>query len=222
MIDFEPKRALEEITSGLDHLHSLNVVHRDIKPQNILISAQKTRSRHGKGRTGHRMLISDFGLCKKLDDDHASSTSTGGTRGWQAPEILRIRLEERLINLTARDGMGDVIPSSSNNTPWSLAQRRLTKSVDIFPLGCLFYYTLTKGRHPYGDEFEREMNILKDAKDLFGVEKFGEEAKDLVTKMLNPEPNQRSVLHLSRISTFLSLKLRPDTTMCLEHPYFTE
>jgi serine/threonine-protein kinase/endoribonuclease IRE1 len=66
--------------------------------------------------------------------------------------------------------------------------------MDIFPLGCLFYYTLTKGRHPYGGEFERELNILRDTKDLSGVEIFGEEglkAKDLIMKMLNPEPNQR-------------------------------
>ena len=171
------------------------------------------------------MLISDFGLCKRLDDDQSTSgTSAAGTRGWQAPEILRIKLEKSFIRLTARDIVGDVMPSSSKNTP--LAQRKLTKSMDIFPLGCLFYYTLTKGRHPYGDEFVREMNILKDAKDLFGVEKLGEEglkAKDLIAKMLNPEPKQRCVPQLSRNLPFEFQAFdRPDTTTCLEHPYFTE
>jgi serine/threonine-protein kinase/endoribonuclease IRE1 len=42
--------------------------------------------------------------------------------------------------------------------------------VDIFALGCLFYYTLTSGDHPFGDKFEREVNILKGAVSLDGLE----------------------------------------------------
>jgi serine/threonine-protein kinase/endoribonuclease IRE1 len=58
----------------------------------------------------------------------------------------------------------------------------------------LFYYTLTNGGHPYGDRYEREVNIMKDAKDLSGVERFGEEgteAKDLITRMLDFDPTSR-------------------------------
>ena len=70
---------------------------------------------------------------------------------------------------------------------------KLTKSLDVFPLGCLFYYTLTKGRHPYGHEFLRDMNILMDRKDVGVLDELGEEggqAKDLITKMLDPEPSR--------------------------------
>jgi len=78
--------------------------------------------------------------------------------------------------------------------------------VDIFALGCLFYYTLTSGGHPYGDRFEREVNILKNVKSLEGLERFGEEGSDaaqLISSMLNPEASNR-----------------PDTTSCLLHPFF--
>jgi len=78
--------------------------------------------------------------------------------------------------------------------------------VDIFALGCLFYYTLTNGCHPFGDRFEREVNILKNAKCLNGLERFGEEgsdAVDLIEAMLNPEASGR-----------------PDTTTILLHPFF--
>jgi serine/threonine-protein kinase/endoribonuclease IRE1 len=71
---------------------------------------------------------------------------------------------------------------------------RLTKSVDIFALGCLFYYVLTNGLHPFGDRFEREVNILKNTKSLDGLAQFGEEgseAVDLITKMLDPEAYNR-------------------------------
>ena len=50
---------LRQATQGLAHLHSLDIVHRDIKPHNVLISMP--------GKKGEvRAMISDFGLCKKL------------------------------------------------------------------------------------------------------------------------------------------------------------
>ncbi|KAJ7638294.1 hypothetical protein FB45DRAFT_902455 [Roridomyces roridus] len=207
-IAFDPKRALRQIASGLRHLHGLKLVHRDIKPQNILVSG-------GAGRGGaHRMLISDFGLCKKLDVDQTSflPTSHGamaaGTVGWRAPEILRGE-----VNLNELGAPGDDASVSSQGSVASGASgatagkpTRLTKSVDIFALGCLFFYTLTNGGHPFGDRFEREANIIKDAKSLQGLERFGEEgeeAMDLITCMLHPDAHER-----------------PNTTTCLLHPFF--
>lgn len=35
-----------------------------------------------------------------------------------------------------------------------------TQKVDIFSLGCVFYYLMSKGHHPFGQRFERESNIL--------------------------------------------------------------
>jgi serine/threonine-protein kinase/endoribonuclease IRE1 len=72
-IVFDPKKALRQITSGLKHLHALKLVHRDIKPQNILVSGAKPGP---GGKNTYRMLISDFGLCKKLDVDQTSFLPT--------------------------------------------------------------------------------------------------------------------------------------------------
>lgn len=207
---FDPKRALRQITSGLRHLHSLKIVHRDIKPQNILISAQKkgTSGRDG----GRRMLISDFGLCKKLEIDQTSFLPTAhgamaaGTVGWRAPEILRgeVKLDDSISDDHSQSSRGSV--STAVNGSTSGKPTRLTKSVDIFALGCLFYYVLTNGLHPFGDRFEREVNILKNTKSLDGLNQFGEEgleAVDLITNMLDPESSKR-----------------PNTTSCLVHPFF--
>jgi serine/threonine-protein kinase/endoribonuclease IRE1 len=195
-IAFEPKRALEQITSGLRHLHALKIIHRDIKPQNILISSAK----QGSGRqAGYRMLISDFGLCKKLDVDQTSFLPTAhgamaaGTAGWRAPEILRgeVKLDESATDGSQSSKGGTPTRSTGLGTP-----TRLTKSVDIFALGCLFHYTLTNGNHPFGDRFEREVNILKNEKCLDGLERFGEEgseAVDLISRMLNPQAIERFV-----------------------------
>ncbi|PSR81760.1 hypothetical protein PHLCEN_2v6269 [Hermanssonia centrifuga] len=207
-IAFEPKKALRQITSGLRHLHALKIVHRDIKPQNILISSAKK----GVGESaGHRMLISDFGLCKKLEIDQTSFLPTAhgamaaGTVGWRAPEILRgeVKLDESggEESQSSRGSIGLPPDGSTTGRP-----TRLTKSVDIFALGCLFYYVLSNGGHPFGDRYERESNIMKDTKSLDALDRFGEEgsdAADLICKMLSPEAYAR-----------------PDTSTCLLHPYF--
>ena len=64
---------MRQVASGLRHLDGLGFMHRDIKPQNILISSSSSSS----GRQGGtRMLTSDFGLCKKLDVDQSSFLPT--------------------------------------------------------------------------------------------------------------------------------------------------
>lgn len=56
------------------------------------------------------MLISDFGLCKKLGNDETSFLPTrhgplgAGTVGWRAPEILR---REVSLDVLAIEGTGD-------------------------------------------------------------------------------------------------------------------
>lgn len=60
-------------------------VHRDIKPQNVLLSFPDNKG-------GLKVMISDFGLCKKLNYGKASfSRRSGitGTEGWIAPEMIR-------------------------------------------------------------------------------------------------------------------------------------
>uniref|UniRef100_A0A0N4ZC80 non-specific serine/threonine protein kinase n=1 Tax=Parastrongyloides trichosuri TaxID=131310 RepID=A0A0N4ZC80_PARTI len=116
---------LQQATDGVAHLHHLNIVHRDIKPQNILLSKNN--------QTGHiRVLISDFGLCKRLKIDANSISRVSGmtgTEGWMAPETLN-------------------------------SEASVTVAVDIFALGCIYYYVLSDGKHPFGDTIKRQDNIL--------------------------------------------------------------
>ena len=115
---------LEQISKGLQYLHSRDIIHCDIRPQNVLISAPIRP-------TGDRKaIITDFRISNELASDHIPLSLTM-TDGWIAPEVLL----------------------SEDNT------FRPNKSVDVFALGCLFYYLLTNGKHPFGDRFHRQGNV---------------------------------------------------------------
>ncbi|KAL0938305.1 serine threonine kinase irei [Colletotrichum truncatum] len=191
---------LYQITNGINHLHQLRIVHRDLKPQNILVNVDK----HGKPR----LLVSDFGLCKKLEGGQSSFGATtgraAGTSGWRAPELL--------LDDDARDtAMVDSINSGSGSILVGsdmVSGRRATRSIDIFSLGLVFFYVLTNGLHPFdcGDRYMREVNIRKGNFNLSPLDSLGDaapEAKHLITQMLSPDPKER-----------------PTAREVLAHPFF--
>eukprot|EP00062_Callorhinchus_milii_P019916 gi/632974979/ref/XP_007903973.1/ PREDICTED: serine/threonine-protein kinase/endoribonuclease IRE2 [Callorhinchus milii] len=172
-LNLDPVIMLFQAMSGLAHLHSLNIVHRDLKPRNILLSLPNS---HGN----IRVVISDFGLCKKLSvGRHSFSLRSGipGTEGWIAPEVLQEEPKDRP-----------------------------TFAIDIFSAGCVFYYVVSKGKHPFSDTLHRQSNILLGT---YCLDHFKEEnhenvvGKDLIEQMISGDPQQR-----------------PSAQHVLKHPFF--
>lgn len=193
---------LYQITNGISHLHNLRIVHRDLKPQNILVNM-------GKGGKA-RLLVSDFGLCKKLEGGQSSFGATtgraAGTSGWRAPELL-LDDDSRdisMVDASTHSGSGSVLV----NDGLMPGSRRATRAIDIFSLGLVFFYVLTNGSHPFdcGDRYMREVNIRKGEYNLQLLESLGdfaEEAKDLIASMLEADP-----------------KRRPPAREVMAHPFF--
>lgn len=161
-----------QLALGLQHLHALHIIHRDLKPANVLLD--------------HRAVvrIADMGLARKVrlscvgtgysralqmgPDEFSVSggslkSAMAGSLGWRPPEICKVH-HAALADPTASPGAArlhlskkmDVRTLTHSTTDHFL----LTLLAQIFALGCIFYYVVTKGKHPFGQPFEREANIL--------------------------------------------------------------
>uniref|UniRef100_A0A7I4Y3A0 non-specific serine/threonine protein kinase n=1 Tax=Haemonchus contortus TaxID=6289 RepID=A0A7I4Y3A0_HAECO len=167
-IAIDPTELLHQATEGLAHLHIMQIVHRDMKPQNVLLSTA--------GARGVRAVISDFGLCKRVQPGrHSLSKRSGlaGTDGWIAPEALT---------------------SQSTSFP-----------VDVFSLGCIFYYVLSDGNHPFGDSLHRQTNIINGDYVLREIKEDVNVSVSLIESMIQKVPADR-----------------PSIQCVLAHPFFWE
>ncbi|PBK59950.1 kinase-like protein [Armillaria solidipes] len=79
--DPDRHRLALDITRGMNYLHTLSIVHGDLKGDNILITDDR------------RAVIADFGISFVMGGTtfatSSSSSPNGGTARWQAPEVLK-------------------------------------------------------------------------------------------------------------------------------------
>lgn len=73
------------MASALHHCHSLGVVHRDVKPENVFISAWKFDS---NGRKVPSLKLGDFGTATQLSPGEEIK-QTVGTLSYLAPEMVQ-------------------------------------------------------------------------------------------------------------------------------------
>ena len=131
--------ALYQMANGLLYIHQKECIFRDIKPENILISFPSVTGRV-------QLKISNFGFTKHLKRGVSDSMSgVRGTENWFAPELLL--LLDNFDSLVARCDVRS----------------------DIFSMGCVFGYFLTRGTHPFGKILCKIMNQIYEGQyDLSG------------------------------------------------------
>jgi eukaryotic-like serine/threonine-protein kinase len=126
---FQPEEAVEmmrQVCRALEAAHAVGVIHRDLKPQNIM------RDKQG------RVVVMDFGLARLLDS-HGGMTQTGaivGTMEYMSPEQgLGKPLDERsdlfAVGLIFYELLTGKMPYQADSALASLVKRTHERAVPV-------------------------------------------------------------------------------------------
>lgn len=75
--EIEARFFMAQLLDGVDYLHTNRVIHRDLKPDNLLLSE------------GLQLKIADFGLAVQLPMNIKTVSKICGTPNFTAPEVIR-------------------------------------------------------------------------------------------------------------------------------------
>ncbi|MHB1863210.1 MAG: serine/threonine-protein kinase [Gemmatimonadaceae bacterium] len=116
----EVRRILRDVADALAYAHERGVVHRDIKPDNILLDADSGRP-----------MVTDFGIARAVSDGDSRLTATGmaiGTPAYMSPEqaagerVIDGRSDIYALGIVAYQMLAGEPPFSAGSTPAMLVK----------------------------------------------------------------------------------------------------
>ncbi len=144
---------LHQLAIGLEYIHQMKLIHRNIKPEHFLIWVNPVNTKEVV------MKWSGFESITEANERGTCSMSgIKGTSSWLAPEILKL--------LDDGEASGTEVK-----------QRGTVKS-DVFAEGLVFGYFMLKGLHLFGSRMQIKTNIIKnESVNLFSKSGFIAQAK---------------------------------------------
>ncbi|MBK8809343.1 MAG: protein kinase [Acidobacteria bacterium] len=166
------RKALEiaiQIASGLGEAHSAGIIHRDIKPDNIMI------------RKNGLIKILDFGIAKLVEGQ--INVSEANSASAELPGEIR---DQFLTN------PGSIIGTARYMSPEQARGKEIDSRSDIFSFGVLFYELLA-GNTPFPGETPLEIlgAIMQTAPKPLESTDIPCEIRDIVGKCLAKDPDER-------------------------------
>ena len=185
-----------QVTSALEEAHAAGIVHRDIKPDNIMI------------RRNGFVKVLDFGLAKLTDSEEEGETNSG------APTRAMVHTDT-----------GVVIGTSQYMSPEQARGKSVDARTDIWSLGIVLY-EMVAGRAPFGGETKTDVIVAIAKSEPLPLARFSQQVPEefewIVMKALrkNVEERYQSVRELG--SDLRNLKQRLEFQTQLQHSVANE
>ena len=186
---------LKDVLNGLRYLHRMDVIHRDLKPQNVLIK-RSILTEHGIVA-----VITDFGLSLEMKEDKTHVTATeAGSKGWKPREVLGKgrKFFKKSVDIFAFGCIAQFVLSKTDG-PENLV-------------------------HPFGKEVCRERNIVKSHRVAHLSKSAEKEGDKKGEKNMDKKDERREINLLGDIMVGMCINNdpnhRPDAEELLNHPLF--
>ncbi|KAJ3341846.1 hypothetical protein HDU93_003967 [Gonapodya sp. JEL0774] len=88
LLEDDARKYFGQAVSGIAHLHSKKIVHRDVKPENLLMSSADADA---------IVKVADFGLSNMLQDDLLSTWC--GSPAYMAPELVKSQKYDEKVDM---------------------------------------------------------------------------------------------------------------------------
>ncbi|KAJ9127506.1 hypothetical protein QFC24_000915 [Naganishia onofrii] len=177
--DFAVRNFLGQLADALKFLRSKNLIHRDLKPQNLLLQPP-TEAEYASGHPlGIPMLkVADFGFARSLPAAALAETLCGSPL-YMAPEILRYEKYDAKADL------------------WSVGALLFEMAVGKPPFKALNHIELLKkierndDRIRFPDEEPLSRDEMEDYSDIKNAPPVAPDIKELIRKLLKKRPVMR-------------------------------
>jgi eukaryotic-like serine/threonine-protein kinase len=189
----ETVRVIGAMCAALSEAHGLGIVHRDIKPQNILF-----------GSVGQNRLpkLADFGIAKWSADTEADK-------------------DQRAEDTAIVAGQKLAMYSPSWAAPEQLAGQPVSPATDIYSLACVSIYMLS-GRAIFADEdvyagYKKRRHAEDLVKEALTPLKLPKQVIDVLSRALTFDPKKR-LAKIDQLQAELQASLDPLTEEVLRLP----
>ena len=117
---------MKQIVDALIYIHDLNIIHRDLKLENIMVSFDSEKDKEELNLMKAKIKIIDFGFAIILPSKFSLTNSAVGTFMYMDPKIIKEFNNQALVDKSRGYG----------------------KEADIWSLGCICYQ-LFRGKYPF-------------------------------------------------------------------------